>query len=263
MTKVCKKCGQVKEETAFPFYDKAKGRRQGACHMCLAVQARQYWDAHKKRLAANRKRWAQENHDRCLENQRKRRLGDDAYKEYLHAYYRENKERLTAQNKEYVQQHREQLSEYQQRWREDNRERLLEDKRKWDRENRDRLKPQRRNAERVRWESEPRYRLSKLIAHRMRLSLQEGKQGRHWETLVGYTVLDLKAHIESLFLPGMTWDNYGNWHIDHIKPIAAFTFSSSEDAAFQECWALSNLRPLWATDNLKKGAKWKEELSCV
>lgn len=63
-------------------------------------------------------------------------------------------------------------------------------------------------------------------------------------------------HLEEQFKSGMNWDNYGKWHVDHIKPISLFVFTSYEDEEFQKCWALENLQPLWAEENLKKGVKF-------
>lgn len=94
------------------------------------------------------------------------------------------------------------------------------------------------------------------MSTRMRLTLLRGKAGKSWACYVDYSVDDLVAHIESKFMPGMSWDNMGEWHIDHIKPVAAFDFSSPEDAGFKLCWALDNLQPLWASDNIMKGAKY-------
>lgn len=75
--------------------------------------------------------------------------------------------------------------------------------------------------------------------------------------ILGYTLEDLKKHLENKFQPGMTWENYGiEWHIDHIKPDSWFNYSSTEDLSFKECWSLSNLQPLWAKDNLKKGNRF-------
>ena len=55
----------------------------------------------------------------------------------------------------------------------------------------------------------------------------------------------------------MSWENYGSyWHIDHIKPDSRFIYESVEDIEFKKCWALSNLQPLKAEDNLKKSNKW-------
>lgn len=74
-----------------------------------------------------------------------------------------------------------------------------------------------------------------------------------WIKLLGYNVESLKRHLEKRFSKGMTWGNYGKWHIDHIKPVSAFTFSSYTDIQFQQCWALENLQPLWAKENISKG----------
>ncbi len=92
-------------------------------------------------------------------------------------------------------------------------------------------------------------------------SRNTSKRGNTWEKLVGYTVEELMAHLESKFWPGMSWSNYGQWHIDHIIPDSVFHYTSYEDPEFKECWALSNLQPLWAHDNQSKHAKmdWSEE----
>ena len=85
-------------------------------------------------------------------------------------------------------------------------------------------------------------------------SLKDKKGGRSWETLVDYTLKELMDHLETNFLEGMSWDNYGNWHIDHIKPVSSFNINSFDSDDFRECWELTNLQPLWAEDNLKKGS---------
>ena len=100
----------------------------------------------------------------------------------------------------------------------------------------------------------PKTKLSYRISAYIRKSLNGGKKGKHWEDIVGYDVTQLKEHLEGLFTEGMSWDNYGEWHIDHKRPIASFYFESPTDQDFKECWALENLQPLWAIDNFKKGA---------
>lgn len=76
----------------------------------------------------------------------------------------------------------------------------------------------------------------------------ERRNGCKYESIVGYKPEDLKAHIERKFLPGMTWDNRGTWHIDHITPISKFEIGTP----FSVINALNNLRPLWKEDNLKR-----------
>lgn len=85
--------------------------------------------------------------------------------------------------------------------------------------------------------------------------LGKGKAGRSWREFVPYTLEELMAHLERQFLPGMTWDNRRQWHIDHIVPLASFTFTSPDDPEFRAAWALTNVRPLWAKDNIRKSAK--------
>ena len=70
---------------------------------------------------------------------------------------------------------------------------------------------------------------------------------------LGYSKDELMAHLESRFSGGMNWQNYGKWHIDHIKPCASFDQLDSNQ--FTACWDISNLQPLWAEDNVKKGSK--------
>ena len=89
----------------------------------------------------------------------------------------------------------------------------------------------------------------------IRHSLKGGKNGQRWESLAGYTAKELAVHLERQFTKGMTWDRFmeGEIHIDHIIPKSSFNFESHEDDEFRQCWALANLRPMWATDNRRKG----------
>lgn len=75
--------------------------------------------------------------------------------------------------------------------------------------------------------------------------------------ILGYTVEDLRIHLESHFQPGMSWDNYGNkrdsWSIDHTRPISTFPATATP----AEINALSNLRPMWHPENCSKKNKWE------
>ena len=77
---------------------------------------------------------------------------------------------------------------------------------------------------------------------------------------LGYSVEQLKEHLEKQFEPWMNWNNYGKfdkykktWQIDHIVPASSFIYASMQDEQFKKCWALENLRPLEAIENIKKG----------
>jgi hypothetical protein len=152
------------------------------------------------------------------------------------------------------------VREYNRRFRCNHRERYLLQKR--EETKRRRSKPENKEYERVRSamrreNSEHRLRLA--IGCRIYQTLISGKGGKSWPLLVGYTVDDLRSHLEARFLPGMTWENYGNrngqWSIDHIIPVSAFNISSYDDEDFRRCWSLSNLQPLWVEDNIRKRDK--------
>jgi hypothetical protein len=74
--------------------------------------------------------------------------------------------------------------------------------------------------------------------------------------LIGCTITELRQHLEAQFADGMTWENYGKygWHIDHIRPCASFDLSDPNQQS--QCFHYTNMQPLWAIDNIRKGAKW-------
>jgi hypothetical protein len=142
--------------------------------------------------------------------------------------------------------------------------------RKWRSEN-----PQKQKATQVKWRkanpekvreisrldnrklrNTPRGKLSSNVAGAIRKALHGSKAGRHWEDLVGYTIDQLKAHLEKLFKLGMTWENYGiAWEIDHKIPIAAFNFETPEHVDFKLCWSIRNLQPLAISRNRSKSKR--------
>ena len=72
-----------------------------------------------------------------------------------------------------------------------------------------------------------------------------------------YTVKELKEHLEKQFDDKMNWDNYGSyWHVDHIVPDSWFTYETENDEQFKQAWALSNLQPLSAKENIRKGNRY-------
>jgi len=87
------------------------------------------------------------------------------------------------------------------------------------------------------------------------LSRRNNSKTSYTFDLLGCSVDEFKNYMENLFAPGMTWDNHGvyGWHIDHIIPCVAFDLTKEEDQ--RKCFHYTNMQPLWAKDNLKKGAK--------
>lgn len=93
------------------------------------------------------------------------------------------------------------------------------------------------------------------VSRALHRALKGRKNGAASFVLLDYTVEQLIDHLERQFARGMSWGNYGKWHVDHIRPLSSFEYDRATDAGFKEAWALTNLRPLWARDNLSKSGR--------
>lgn len=113
-----------------------------------------------------------------------------------------------------------------------------------------------REANRRRRRENPAYLLKCRITSRLNLMIK-GKGGRRTEELLGYTMEQLRQHIERQFTKSMSWEKVGRGQIeiDHIIPVKAFNITSIDDPDFKVCWALANLRPLWAEENRRKNGR--------
>ena len=170
------------------------------------------------------------------------------------------KECQSSYRKEYYLKHRKKEISAALKWKGRNRELFNELHRKWVKANHGKVRKWINEWKRRRWQNDPMYRLHSNISVRIRMSLS-GKRGRSWEELVGYSLEDLRKHLESKFTDRMSWDNYGKyWQIDHIRPVSSFKFVSYEDADFKECWRLDNLQPLEASINRRKSNKFSQAI---
>jgi len=103
--------------------------------------------------------------------------------------------------------------------------------------------------------SNTKFKLLDALRHRLYLTVRRYKQSPSALQLVGCSIDALRQHLEAQFADGMTWDNYGDWHIDHIRPCASFDLLDPEQQ--RECFHYTNLQPLWAADNLSKSDTWQ------
>jgi hypothetical protein len=120
---------------------------------------------------------------------------------------------------------------------------------------------------RVKMRSTPEGRIYHRIGQSIRSALRGAKRRCSWELILGYSREELRCYLESQFTAGMTWEKFlaGEIDIDHIRPRMTFSYSSMHDPQFKECWALSNLRPMWARDNRSRGAsaRWARDSTVV
>ena len=146
--------------------------------------------------------------------------------------------------------HSEQVKQYDDQYRKTHREKRREYDRQWREENRDYW----RGYQIKRLRTDINYRLRNYVGRAIRRAINKNR--RSVFNILGYSVDDLRHHLESLFQLGMNWQNYGSaWHIDHIIPKSWFNLASEDGIDEYElrlCWSLENLQPLWANENLEK-----------
>jgi hypothetical protein len=219
----------------------------------LRLQYHAYYWKNKERIRAIAKKNRNKNKEEV--NRKKREIYADpstGYKEIHKAYNIRNKERISKFNKQYRLKNIDIINARMIKWREENRERVnagarTPKARKYRRE-RDRKK-----------RTDPTFHLIAILRRRIHHMLGGRKTGRKTlSTLELLGVTDIETvwkHLEKHFKPGMTRKNntVDGWHIDHIKP--CFKFDLTNPAQQRECFNYTNLQPLWAFDNLSKGAQ--------
>lgn len=159
------------------------------------------------------------------------------------------------------------------KWREKNKELVKENVKNWYEENKEhrkvymkeyreknknKIRETKRNYEKTRKANDPIYKLINNFRTAIYQVLKENqiqKNGHYFEILK-YSPETLIEHLENNFKDGMTWDNYGDWHVDHIKPISLFNIIEIGDDEFMSCWSLNNLQPLWSEENIRKSNKF-------
>jgi hypothetical protein len=148
-------------------------------------------------------------------------------------------------------------SENHKKWSENNKEYLTEYHKKWRTENVDKWRKTKRDYERNRKASDPAYKLISNFRTAIYQVLKENnvEKNKHYFDILQYTPEELISHLEKQFTNNMTWENYGEWHVDHKTPISSFNFESIDDDSFMECWSLENLQPMWGKENIVKGSK--------
>jgi len=206
-----------------------------------------YDKAYRKINKDKSKAWYIANKEKALASGKNWR---EANKERIKAWREINKEKTKAQHKIWYKANKEKQNIRSKIYNEANKEKLKARAKAYYKANRGKVNIYLKRKR----ESDPKFRLNSNISLAIRLSLKGNKNGRHWEDLVGYTLEDIKKHLEKQFVTGMSWENYGGWNIDHKIPIAVFNFTKTEHMDFKRCWALKNLQPLWSKDNFKKGS---------
>jgi hypothetical protein len=131
----------------------------------------------------------------------------------------------------------------------------------WINNNYDAFRSIQNRYKRNKFRSDINYKFNRLMGNAIRHGIND-KSFRKWESLVGYSILDLKIHLEKTLPEGITWNDYlnGGYHIDHIIPQSMYNFKSCESPEFKKCWSYRNLRIITESENLEKLSSYDIDL---
>jgi len=238
-----KKCKICKKEKSFSAFSKKKGGKYGLftmCKKCRNVLEVAYRSDNKEKIALSSKKYRDKNKEKIAKSSKE--------------YCKRNPEKIAAGKKKYYNENKEKMDEYRVKWEQENPEKRALIVRKCCEKNKENRSIRRSHRNK----NDPQYKSSTLLRSRLSSALKNAKAKKHSNTmdLLGCNIEFFIEHIASQFTAGMSWDKFGykGIHLDHIKPCASFDLTDQEQQ--RECFHWSNLQPLWAEDNMKKGSRY-------
>jgi hypothetical protein len=230
--KLCSKCGELKP---LSDYHADKYKKDGVKSRCAEC------------CRNDRVEWRNKNIDKAKEQEKAQYHKHREMCMYrTNLWRKENPEKAKAIECARYERDREKRIKASCDWNKANRDKVNERNREWYKKTNDK-----RRAYFAQKRNDPAYRVEGNLRRRLNSLLSGKTKGDSFSNILGCSNIELKAYIELMFTDGMTWDNYGEWHIDHIMPCSKFDLS--DVAQQKECFNYTNLQPLWARDNLRKG----------
>jgi hypothetical protein len=236
----------------------------------IREQQRQYDLFHKDEIKKRKQIYYIDNKEEIGDRQKEYVINHkDKRREYTQQYYINNKEEMNNESKEYALIHKDEIKKYAKQYYLDNREEILKATKSYYQNNKPKV---RKNANNRRKLDIP-FRLRRGIASVVRSALKNNgfsKNGKSITKYLPYSFQQLKEHIEQQFEPWMTWNNWSvydkdiwndnnsstwTWQLDHIIPQSKLPYINMEDDNFKKCWALENLRPYSAKQNIIDGKR--------
>jgi hypothetical protein len=267
--KICKACKVEKELDEFYKKTGSRDKLDYVCKKCALIRTKENKKKNPEKVKERSRKWRLNNPEKVKEQYRRASLKNHSKKlESTRSWRKNNKNKIREYSRKWDIKNTERRKELSINYREKNKEKIKELRKKWyfahkkeeimraAKWSKEHPEARRRCARNImaRYLKTPKGMLSSMVRKRLNESLREKKNGRHWQDLVGFTVEELKLHIEKQFKLGMNWGNYGQWEVDHKIPQAVFNFENPEDIDFKKCWSLKNLQPLWKKENRIKGA---------
>jgi hypothetical protein len=222
MNKICSKCQEDKPLEEFATDKRGKFGKRSDCKKCNCVSRCQYQKENLSKVLIKNEKWRQKNQKHYTQWQqnyapRRRALVRNRYNN--DSIFRNSRLK--------------QVQEYR---------------------NNPKNKIKIRTTQRklaTQYRQNPQWRLIQNLRRRLSFVLHGQRKADTSQKLIGCTWQEVRVHLERQFKPNMSWENYGKWHVDHIKP--CYLFDLSDPIQQRACFHFSNLQPLWAKDNFIKG----------
>jgi len=223
-------------------------------------QRQAYRDANREILAAKQREYYAKNREKVIAAAQAKRAADiETAHENDRKFRTRRRDQRNAAARDRYHRNRESQLAYFAEYRQKNPEKTRAAVAKHAMANRDAIAARSKIYRAARLATDPAFKVRVLLSKRLALLLKRKGEKKSVATmlLVGCSLEQLKLHLESKFLSGMSWKNHTvhGWHVDHIKPCSSFDLTDLEQQKI--CFHWSNLQPLWWQDNLRKGAKLK------
>ena len=218
--KQCKRCNENKD---ISFFSKDRSRKDGLhpyCKFCKSEIDKVYREKNEKKI---------------------KKIGKE--------YYKKNRKQLIKKQAEYYSNNKDKAILY--------REKNKDKKALYNKTYKAANLSKTRKQETKRYQEDIQFRLKKILRSRLRAALKNNQKKGSAVKDLGCTIDFLKNYLENQFAPGMTWENQGEWEIDHIIPLSAFDLQDPKQ--LKKACHYKNLQPLWKHENLKKSNKLRPE----
>jgi hypothetical protein len=177
----------------------------------------------------------------------------EQYQKRSKKYYQKHKEKIIHQTKQYQMVNKSKISKAHKIYWYKNRKKFAIRKKIYYIKNKKQIIRKSKNYILKKRKIDINFKLKEQLRSRLYKALKGNPKLETTMELIGCSIEKFRQHLESKFTKGMSWQNYGKWHIDHIKPCASFNLSKPEEQ--RKCFNYKNLQPLWAKDNLEKSNK--------
>jgi len=173
-------------------------------------------------------------------------------------YYERNKAKCLEYQKQYNNQNRDRINKNRrrdnQKYYQKNKDKILEQQKQYHKQywqsNKEKLLIYTKEYNKIRKFLDINYKLACNLRSRLSIAVKHNQKVGSAVADLGCSIEFFKSYIEQKFQTGMSWENYGEWHLDHIIPLASFDLTNTEQ--FLNACYYTNYQPLWAEDNLKK-----------